>query len=136
MITNEVYMEIDVLRRHGLSLRQIATEVGCAVNTVRSHLATGQKPRYERHQKRQRKLFPYETYLRERQTAAHPLWIPATVLHREIAALGYPAALSKNILDGSKGVWGEMPMPATKTLGVTEADAKKLVAWILKQKQL
>ena len=40
VITNEVYMEIDVLRRHGLSLRQIATEVGCAVNTVRSHLAS------------------------------------------------------------------------------------------------
>ena len=45
-----------------------------------------------------------------------------------------PATLAKNILDGSKGVWGEMPMPATKTLGVSEADAKKLVAWILQQK--
>ena len=48
MITNEVYMEIEVLRQHGFSLRRIAVEVGCAVNTVRSHLATGTKPKYER----------------------------------------------------------------------------------------
>ncbi len=88
MITNEGYMEIEALRKHGFSLRQIAAEVGCAVNTVCSHLATGLKPRYERRQKRQSKLFPYEAYLRERQAAAHPLWIPATVLHREIAVLG------------------------------------------------
>ena len=41
------------------------------------------------------KLAPYETYLRERQAAAHPLWIPATVLQREIAALGYPGGMSQ-----------------------------------------
>lgn len=95
MITNEVYMEIDVLRKHGFSLRRIAAEVGCAVNTVRSHLAAGQKPKYERHKKRPSKLSPYEAYLRERQTAAHPLWIPATVLHREIAAQGYQGGMSQ-----------------------------------------
>ena len=95
MITTEVYMEIEVLRRHGFSLRRIAAEVGCAVNTVRSHLATGQKPKYERHTKRPSKLSPYEGYLRERQSAAHPEWIPATVLFREIAAQGYPGGLSQ-----------------------------------------
>ena len=117
MITNEVYMEIDVLRRHGLSLRQIATEVGCAVNTVRSHLAAGQKPRYERHQKRQSKLFPYETYLRERQTAAHPLWIPATVLQREIAALGYPGGASqlRHFLHGIKPTSPDDPVVRFET---------------------
>jgi transposase len=31
----------------------------------------------------------FEDYLRERQAAARPAWIPATVLQREIAALGY-----------------------------------------------
>ena len=80
MITNEVYMEIEVLRKHGFSLRRIAAEVGCAVNTVRSHLTAGHKPKYERQKKRPSKLSPYEAYLRERQTSAHPLWIPATVL--------------------------------------------------------
>lgn len=75
-------MEIEVLRKHGFSLRRIAAEVGCAVNTVRSHLAAGTKPKYERQKLRISKLSAYETYLRERQAAAHPLWIPATVLHR------------------------------------------------------
>lgn len=87
-------MEIEVLRKHGFSLRRIAAEVGCAVNTVRSHLTAGQKPKYERHKKRPSKLSPYEAYLRERQTSAHPLWIPATVLYREIAAQGYQGGMS------------------------------------------
>ena len=82
-------MEIEVLRKHGFSLRRIAAEVGCAVNTVRSHLASGIKPKYERQKQRLAKVAPYETYLRERQAAAQPLWIPATVLHREISAQGY-----------------------------------------------
>jgi transposase len=88
-------MEIEVLRKHGFSLRRIAAEVGCAVNTVRSHLATGMKPKYERHKRRPAKLSPYKTYLRERQAAAHPLWIPATVLYREIVAQGYQGGISQ-----------------------------------------
>ena len=95
MITNEVYMEIEVLRKHGFSLRRIAAEVGCAVNTVRNHLATGAKPKYERRKQRMAKVSPYETYLRERQAAAHPLWIPATVLQREISAQGYQGGMSQ-----------------------------------------
>jgi transposase len=95
VITNEVYMEIEVLRKHGFSLRRIAMEVGCAVNTVRSHLAAGTKPKYERQKQRIAKLSPYEMYLRERQAVAHPWWIPATVLHREIAAQGYQGGMSQ-----------------------------------------
>ena len=95
MITNEVYMEIEVLRKHGFSLRRIAVEVGCAVNTVRSHLAAETKPRYKRQKARISKLAPYEAYLRERQAAAHPQWIPATVLYREIVAQGYPGGMSQ-----------------------------------------
>jgi transposase len=88
-------MEIEVLRKHGFSLRRIAAEVGCAVNTVRSHLAAGTKPRYERRVKRPTKLSPYESHLRERQAAAQPHWIPATVLYREIVAQGYPGGISQ-----------------------------------------
>ena len=44
------------------------------------------------------------------------------------------AMLVKKVLEGGSGVWGPVPMPANKTMGVTEADAKKLVAWILTQK--
>ena len=39
-------MEIQLLSKHGLSLRQIAAEVGCAVNTVRRHLALEALPKY------------------------------------------------------------------------------------------
>ena len=88
-------MEIEVLRKHGFSLRRIAAEVGCAVNTVRSHLASGIKPKYERQKQRLAKVAPYETYLRERQAAAQPLRIPATVLHREISAQGYQGGMSQ-----------------------------------------
>jgi transposase len=41
-------VEIQLLKRHGFSLRQIAAEVGCAVNTVRRHLALEAVPKYER----------------------------------------------------------------------------------------
>lgn len=44
------------------------------------------------------------------------------------------AKMTKKVLDGGSGVWGPIPMPANKTMGVTEADAKKLVAWVLGQK--
>ena len=54
------------------------------MNTVRRHLALKAVPKYERKAKRPSKLAPYEAYLRERQTAAQPNWIPASVLHREI----------------------------------------------------
>ena len=42
--------------------------------------------------------------------------------------------LARKVLEGGKGVWGEVAMPANKTLGVTEAEATKLVTWILSQK--
>jgi transposase len=91
----EVYVEIQLLKRHGLSLRQIAAEVGCAVNTVRRHLTLEAVPKYERKVKRQTKLGQFEDYLRERQKAAQPDSIPATVLYREIVARGYQGGMSQ-----------------------------------------
>lgn len=41
------------------------------------------------------------------------------------------AKLVPKVLNGGSGVWGPVAMPANKTAGVTEADAKKLVGWIL-----
>ena len=95
MKPNEVYVEIQLLKKHGMSLRQIAVEVGCAVNTVRRHLALESVPKYERKVKRETKLAVHETYLRDRQAAAQPDWIPATVLHREIVARGYQGGHSQ-----------------------------------------
>ncbi|MCL2591318.1 MAG: c-type cytochrome [Betaproteobacteria bacterium] len=42
--------------------------------------------------------------------------------------------LSNKVLDGGSGVWGQVAMPANRTLGVTKADATKLVAWVLSLK--
>lgn len=95
MISDEVYVEIQVLKKQGFSLRKIAAEVGYAVNTVRAHLARGEAPKYERKVKRQTKLGPHQEYLRARQAAASPERIPATVLLREIAARGYQGGLSQ-----------------------------------------
>ncbi|MCW2858243.1 MAG: transposase [Marmoricola sp.] len=95
MKPNEVYVEIQLLSKHGLSLRQIAAEVGCAVNTVRRHLALKAVPKYERKVRRPTKLAAHEAYLCERQTAAQPNWIPASVLHREIVERGYQGGLSQ-----------------------------------------
>lgn len=42
------------------------------------------------------------------------------------------AKLVQKVLKGGSGVWGPVPMPANAQ--VNEADAKKLVSWILAQK--
>ena len=42
------------------------------------------------------------------------------------------ATLVSHVLKGSKDVWGPVPMPANTN--VTEAEAKKLVAWVLSLK--
>lgn len=40
--------------------------------------------------------------------------------------------LAVKVVKGGSGVWGPVPMPANPQ--VNEADAKKLVAWVLAQK--
>ncbi|MDR2365809.1 MAG: c-type cytochrome [Zoogloeaceae bacterium] len=46
-------------------------------------------------------------------------------------------ALTKKVLDGGSGVWGQVPMAPNKNppYNVTEAEAKKLVTWILSLKK-
>ena len=41
-------------------------------------------------------------------------------------------ALATKIVKGGSGVWGAIPMPANTQ--VSEAEAKKLAAWVLSQK--
>ena len=128
MISDEVYVEIKVLRKQGLSLRQIAAEVGCAVNTVRAHLTVPDKPRYERKVKRPGKLAPFESYLRERQAAAHPDWIPASVLYREIVAQGYTGCSSqlRAFMHTLKPARSHEPLLRFET----EAGAQMQVDWV------
>ena len=92
MITNEEYMELKVLKRHKLSLREISAQTGMAVNTVRKYLAGG-PPAMKKLPARRSKLDPFKDYLAGRIQAAKPDWIPATVLLREIAAQGFEGSI-------------------------------------------
>ncbi|MDR1350719.1 MAG: c-type cytochrome [Zoogloeaceae bacterium] len=53
--------------------------------------------------------------------------------YKDVAAK-YKAAdiptLTKKVLEGGSGIWGQVPMAPNKA-NVTEAEAKKLVTWIL-----
>ena len=88
MVTYEGYMQIKILHKQGKSLRAIACEVGCSVNTVRKYLAEGSAPKRQGRPARPAKVAAHEDYLRQRVAAASPDWIPATVLWREIAQMG------------------------------------------------
>lgn len=82
-------MQIKIMRKQGQSLRAIACELGCAVNTVRKYLEDDVPPAYPVREHRRSKLAPFADYLQRRINAAAPDWIPATVLWREIREQGY-----------------------------------------------
>lgn len=88
-------MEIRVLARQGLSIRQIAQRMGCSRNTVRRYLREPDAPTYRSRAARPTKLEPFEPYLLERIAAARPDWIPATVLLREVREQGYVGGYSQ-----------------------------------------
>ena len=90
MLTQESLVEIHVLHRQGHSIRAIARALHVSRNTVRKYLRDiARTPAYSERAERGSKLDPFKTYLMERIAAAKPDWIPATVLFRELHALGY-----------------------------------------------
>ena len=91
----ETTVEIKVLARQGKSIKGIAREIGVSRNTVRKYLRTEEVPAYGPRDPRETKLTPYMSYLLGRVAAAHPDWIPATVLLREIKALGYSGGITQ-----------------------------------------
>ena len=82
-------MEIQVLYKQGLSLRQISKQTGYAINTIRKYLYGGHPQYKERSAVKPTKLSSYESYIEERLLNVSPQWIPATVIYREIKAMGY-----------------------------------------------
>ena len=88
-------MEVRVLARRGVKVKQIARELGVSKNTVRRYLRDPQAGRYKARAPRPRKLDLYRQYLQERIEAAQPRWIPATVLLREIRERGYGGGISQ-----------------------------------------
>lgn len=95
MLTQEQAVEIRVMARRGIGIRQIARELGCSRNTVRRYVEDAQAARYGPRPARRTKLEPFEPYVRERIEAAKPRWIPAVVLLREIQELGYAGGLTQ-----------------------------------------
>jgi transposase len=106
MLTQEQAVEIRVMARQGMSVRQIARELGCSRNTVKRYLREAQASRYGPRQPRPTKLEVFKEYLRGRVEAAKPHWIPAVVLLREIQELGYVGGLTqlKMFINPLKGV--------------------------------
>src|SRR5215469_13943234 len=93
MLVAEEAVEIRVLRRQGKSIRKIARMLNLSRNTVRRYLRGEGLPQYQR-EPGPSKLDRYKQYLAERVKAAAPEWIPATVLLREVKALGYSGGYS------------------------------------------
>jgi transposase len=110
-------MEIRILRKQGKGVREIARELGCSVNTVRKYAEREAAPRYGPRAPRARKLEGYEAYLRERVAGAHPAWLPATVLCREIRERGYTGCerVVRNFLRGLKPVAAPDPVVRFET---------------------
>lgn len=88
-------MEIRVLKRQGMGIREIARELGCSRKTVRRYLRNETASRYGPRQSRPTKLDAYKEYLLERIAAARPRWIPAVVLLREVREHGYDGGLTQ-----------------------------------------
>ena len=90
MLTEEAIMEMKIMSRRGMSIRAIARELDVSRNTVRKYLrGVVPKPSQGTGPGRPRKLAPYEDWLRQRVESAAPIRIPATVLYREVAAMGF-----------------------------------------------
>jgi len=87
-------VEIKVLIRQGKSIREVARMLGVSRNTVRRHLRVKDRHQYTARPRREGKLDPFKPYLQERIRQAHPAWLPATVLLREIQTRGYDGSLS------------------------------------------
>lgn len=95
MLTQEQAVEIRVLRRQGMGIRAIARELGLSRVTVRRYLRDAGAARYGPREPRPTKVGPYVAYLLSRVEAARPMWIPATVLLREIRERGYDGGISQ-----------------------------------------
>lgn len=87
-------MEIQVLIRQGKSIREVARLLGVSRNTVRRHLRVENSQHYKTRARRPGKLEPFMAYLQQRIREAHPHWLPATALLREIEERGYSGSLS------------------------------------------
>lgn len=93
MLGAETVVEIQILKRQGLSIRGISKELGLSRNTVRRYLMNTEKRTYKKRMEKESKIAAYTAYIQERLAHASPDWIPATVLMREIKSQGYQGSI-------------------------------------------
>ena len=94
MLAVERAMEIRILHRQGLSVREIARRTGHSRNTVERHLRSDDVPRYAARPAVAGKLGPHEAWLAERIASALPERISAVVLLRELGERGYRGGIT------------------------------------------
>lgn len=94
MLSKESILEIQILARQGHGVCSIARELGISRNTVRRYLRGERPPEATPRQGlgRPRNLVRFEDWLARRVAAAALFRIPATVLHREVVAMGCDGA--------------------------------------------
>jgi transposase len=95
MLTQEQAVEVRILARRGLGIREIARQTGLSRNTVRRYVREATIRGYGPRAPRPTKLDGFKDYVVERIQAARPRWIPATVLLREIQERGYEGGISQ-----------------------------------------
>lgn len=95
MLIKERIMEIKIFTRQGYGIREIARELQISRNTVRRYLRAPEAASMKSRPRRVHKLDPYRAYITERVRAAHPNWLPATVLMREIIKQGYTGGITR-----------------------------------------
>ena len=89
MVGGEAALEIRVLAKHGLGVREIAREVGVSRNTVRRYLREPEAGRYRGRPPQPGKLAAFEGYVVARVASAVPEQLAASVLLRELRERGY-----------------------------------------------
>jgi transposase len=87
VISQEVWMDVKLLNRQGMSIRAIARHTGLARTTVRRLLTQTVPKRYGPRPPRPSKIDPFVDYLRS-ALELRP-WVRATTLHQEIVAKGF-----------------------------------------------
>ena len=89
MVTQEEWMDIQFMKRQGMTISEIARETGRSRKTIRKYLERGEAPRYGPRTPRPPVLEPYKEGV---SSLFHKGIHNAVVLYERISELGYPGS--------------------------------------------